>query len=117
MIETAILVATLYAGRYVGRESYCNMAYGDGIALPVETHGQEWQCNDLVYIRFEDGVTLMARAYDAGPFGYNCVMGSDGCLPIVADIPANMWQHGDAISAKVSFIVNITDQARRATNY
>ena len=117
MAEIAVLVATLYAGQYVGRETYCGMPYGSGIALPVETHGTEWQCGDLMYIRFEDGLTLMARATDAGPFGYHCVMSSGDCLPIVADIPADMWQHGDAISARVSFLMNITADARRNGNY
>jgi len=36
-------VATLYAGPYIGQETFCGATYGDGIALPIETYGIDWQ--------------------------------------------------------------------------
>lgn len=107
-----LLVATVYAGQYVGQETFCGGVYGDGIALPVETYGTDWQCNDLIYIRYATGETLMARAVDAGPFLHNCVMTADGCLPIRLDVPINLWQHGSDTSAILTYYQNISAQAR-----
>jgi len=39
-MEALLIVATLYAGPYIGQETFCGKMYGDGIALPIETYGQ-----------------------------------------------------------------------------
>ena len=83
------------------------------VALPYETMGLDWQLYDLIYMRFENGKSLMARALDAGPFYYHCVETADGCLPIMADVPAEHWQHGQATSARLSYFANITEDARK----
>jgi len=80
-------IATAYAGPYIGGPLYCGGTYDLGadpwIALPV---GGDWECGDLVFVRFEDGSTLMARAMDAGPLGQYNVEGR----AIIADIPAHL---------------------------
>ena len=80
-------IATAYAGPYVGGPLYCGGVYdlqaAPWIALPT---GGAWECGDLVYLRFEDGSTLMARALDAGPLGLYNVQGQ----AIIADVPAHL---------------------------
>jgi len=79
-------IATAYAGQYVGQPLYCGGVYDvqaePWIALPVG----EFECGDLVLVRFEDGSTLMARAMDAGPLGLYNVQGQ----AIIADVPAHL---------------------------
>ena len=58
------------------------------VALPVAYHGTGWQCGDLVYLRFADGSTLMARARDAGPLSRYHIADAPG-VPIVVDVPAH----------------------------
>ena len=84
-------IATAYAGPYVAGPLYCGGVYDveaepseSWIALPVDD--PTWRCGDLVYVRFEDGSTLMARAMDAGPLGLYNVQGQR----IIADIPAHL---------------------------
>jgi len=111
MVEL-LLVATMYAD--VG-PTYCGY-HTDSIAEPwiAMPLGGDWQCGDLVYMRFYDGSTLMARALDAGPFLHHCVETADGCLPIVADVPARWWQHGRDTSARVTYWQNVSQKAREA---
>jgi len=71
------------------------------VALPYQEYGDTWECGDLVYLRFEDGSTLMARAMDTGPFGDNCVIVGDECVPIAVDVPRAFWPLGDRLSAGV----------------
>ena len=113
-MEALLLVATMYADlgpTYCGQHT--DSIIGPWVALPVETYGADWQCGDLVYLRFYDGQSLMARALDAGPFLYHCVETVDGCLPIVADVPAEHWPHGHATSARLLSFIDITADARR----
>ena len=110
------LVATMYASQ--GQGTFCGVIYGDGIALPVETHGTEWQCGDLiaVWTKGRDGQEhfILARAVDAGPFGNHCVMQPNGfCASIVIDVPENLWQHGSDTSARVTYWQNVTAKARQ----
>ena len=114
-----ILAVTMYAGQYVGQSTFCGAMYGDGIALPIETHGTEWECGNLIAIWTEDRNGqerfTFARALDAGPFGNHCVMQPDGfCASIVADVPINLWPHGSDTSARVTYWQNITAKAREA---
>ena len=66
-----LLVATWYAGAYVGQPLYCGGTYAETtapwVALPIQD--KTWECGDLIFLRFENGDTLMARALDAGPRG------------------------------------------------
>jgi hypothetical protein len=108
------MIATMYTDTGL---TFCGQntadIIGPWVALPA---GGDWQCGDLIFLRFEDGKTLMAHALDAGPFLYNCVETPDGCLPIVADVPAEHWQHGTATSARLSYFDNLTEKARRAVH-
>ena len=80
-------IATAYAGPYVGQPLYCGGTYDlqadPWIALPL---GDDWQCGELAYLRFEDGSTLMARVMDTGPLGQYNVQGQR----ILADVPAHL---------------------------
>ena len=99
----SLILATVY-GR-VGQPLYCSTpdaplyydtTYPPWLALPIE-HYQDGraQCGDLLYIRFSDGSTLMARAYDAGPFASYCVKQADGSCPSIGlDVPAHLWPVG-----------------------
>jgi len=42
-ILLVVLVVTVYAGPYVGQPAFCGQTYGDGIALPVEFYGIDWE--------------------------------------------------------------------------
>ena len=108
-----LLVATWYAGAYVGQPLYCGGIYDEStepwVALPIQD--ETWECGDLIFLRFENGDTLMARALDAGPFGDNCVMQVDGsCAPIAVDVPHHLWP-ADGLSASVC-MTNITARLR-----
>jgi hypothetical protein len=64
------------------------------VALPVGDYyrADGVQCGDLYYIRWENGHTLMARAYDAGPFALYCVKQTDGTCPNIGmDVPSLFW--------------------------
>ncbi len=92
MSEVVLMVATWYAGPYIGQPLYCGGVYAETtepwVALPIQD--QSWQCGDLVYLSFGNGDALMARALDAGPFGDNCVIMDDSCVPIVVDVPKHL---------------------------
>jgi hypothetical protein len=110
-MEALLIVATMYTDlgtTYCGQHT--DSIIGPWVAMPISG---DWQCGDLIYMRFEDGQSLMARALDAGPFLHHCVETADGCLSIAADVPAEHWQHGKATSARLSYFVNITADARR----
>jgi len=83
-------IATAYAGPYIGQPLYCGGVYDvqaePWIALPISELGYSWECGDLVYLRFADGSTLMARAMDAGPLGLYNVQGQ----AIMADVPVHL---------------------------
>lgn len=110
---------TVYAEPYVGRPLFCSTpevplyyapTTSPWVALPFRDYGITWQCGDLIYLRFANGDTLMARALDAGPFGAYCVMQPDGeCLDIVADMPI-YWT--DAKLSMVGEAINISAVAR-----
>jgi hypothetical protein len=104
-VEVTLSLITMYAGP-IGAPLYCStpdspLAFSPStqpwIAIPVEQFKSEQAvCGDLYYLRIYllDGSTrsLMARAYDAGPFSRFCVVQSDGSCPsIAADIPAYWW--------------------------
>ena len=105
-METALIIATMYAGPFIGQPLYCStpqnpLTYSPStppwIALPVEDYesGKVW-CGKPYYLIFHlpDGSTstLMARAYDAGPFASYCVRQLDGSCPsIAADVPVYWW--------------------------
>ena len=56
-------------------------------ALPVSTHGIEWECGDVIVV-WADGASHIGYALDAGPFGAYCVRQLDGsCPPIAVDVP------------------------------
>jgi hypothetical protein len=112
-----LVVATWYAGVYVGQPLYCGGVYAETtepwVALPIQD--KSWQCGDLGILFFEgktaaDHELLMVRVLDTGPFGDNCVMYGDKCLPIVADVPRHLWPVG-GLSAPVR-LTNITAMAR-----
>lgn len=113
-----LLVATVYVDQYIGQETFFGLTYGDGIALPIETLGIDWQPHDLIAYRTmgRDGqeYLTLARAVDAGPFGNHCVMQPSGfCASIVADVPENLWRHGSDTSARVTYWQNVSAEARR----
>jgi len=112
------LVATWYVAAS-GAPLYCStpdapLAYDIGaapwVALPVREYGDAWQCGDLIYLSWLDGNALMARAYDAGPFGAHCVETGGACLPIAVDVPRHLWPV-DGLSAPVR-VVNVTAEVR-----
>jgi hypothetical protein len=97
----AITLATMYAGS-PGAALYCSTPTEPLIfsaettpflALPVEHYlDGSVQCGDLMYLRFPNGSTLLARALDAGPFASYCVMQPDGSCPNIGmDVPAHLW--------------------------
>lgn len=120
MIVTILVgVVTFYtATTYGGQPLYCGGTYAEStepwVALQRREVGYSWECGDLIAIYFEDAdEVLLARAMDAGPFGGYCVVYSDGCLPIVADVPEHLWPtvlDGDT-SARVR-VVNVTAECR-----
>lgn len=117
-MEALLIVATLYAGPYIGQETFCGGTYGDGVALPRETWGEDWQCFDWIvaWTTGSDGQEYMtfAQVVDAGPFGNNCVMQPNGsCASIALDIPNNLWYHGRDISAKLTFYMNVSAEGRK----
>jgi hypothetical protein len=101
-------IATAYAGPYIGQPLYCGGVYDlqadPWIAMPIGGGG--WECGDLVYLRFADGSTLMARAMDAGPLSLYNVEGQ----PIIADIPAHLAPF--ALSGPIE-LYNFGEAARR----
>ena len=112
---TAVLtVATWYAGVYVGRGLYCGGVYAETtepwVALPIQD--ASWRCGDLAAIEFigetaADHQVLMARVLDAGPFGDNCVIRGDRCVPIAVDVPRHLWP--DALEGNLSAPVRVTN--------
>ena len=93
---TALLIAgvmaTTYAGPFVGQPLYCDCGQGltysqhttPWVALDVtEFQSGRVQCGDLVVVRFEDG-----QALDAGPL-YPHVIADTG-QPIAVDVPAHL---------------------------
>jgi len=92
---------TMYTGP-VGAPLYCStpsnpLTYSPFttpfIALPAKLYQSgAVECGDLYLLRFADGTTITARAYDAGPLSLYCVMQPDGtCPPIYADVPRHLW--------------------------
>ena len=117
-----IALATVYIiAAYGGQPLYCstpqaplyyNAETSPWIALPVE-HYQDGsaQCGDLFYIRFPNGSTLMARAYDAGPFASYCVRQAGGSCPSIGvDVPEHLWPV-DGLSAWVE-LYNVSAASR-----
>jgi hypothetical protein len=111
-----LVVATWYAGVYVGQPLYCGGVYAETtepwVALSIEA---DWQCWDLVQLSGVDVTghawSLMARVGDTGPFGDNCVMYGDKCLPIVADVPKHLAPFV-GLSSPVR-LYNVTAQCRK----
>ena len=125
-MEAALIIATMYAGPFVGQPLYCStpdhpLTYSPStplwIALPVEDYESgKVRCGDLMFIRFHlpDGTTttLLARAYDAGPFASYCVMQLDGSCPsIAADVPVYFWP-GEGISVWAE-VIDLTAEAEK----
>jgi len=119
-VESLAIIATLYLGP-VGAPLYCStpdnpIAYSPEttpfVALPVRDYDAgSVQCGDLVYLRFSNGSTLMARALDAGPFSRFCVVQSDGSCPSIGvDVPSYFWPV-NGISDQVE-LYNISAYAR-----
>jgi hypothetical protein len=108
-VTIPLVVATWYAGVYVGRDLYCGGVYAETtqswVALPIQD--DTWQCGDLVYLSFGNGDALMARVLDTGPFGDNCVIMDDDCVPIVTDVPRHLWP--DALAGQLSAPVQVTN--------
>lgn len=109
------IVATWYAGPYIGQPLYCGGVYAETIepwvALPIQD--ESWRCGDLVRVQFASGDVLYARALDAGTFGDNCVIWGDRCVPIAVDVPRHLWP--DALAGDLSAPVqvrNITNELR-----
>lgn len=104
-----LAVATWYAGVYVGGPLYCGGVYAETtepwVALPIQD--KSWRCGDLVYLSFGNGDALMARVLDTGPFGDNCVMYGDKCVPIAVDVPRHLWP--DALAGDLSAPVRVTN--------
>lgn len=97
-------VITTYAGKYVGQPLYCDRGTGmiyaadlDFIALPVsEFESGRAECGDQVRV-VVNGQAFYARSLDAGPLE-NYHVEQFGDLPIVADVPAHLWQFAPDIS-------------------
>ena len=103
--------------QHAGNPLYCGNVYaaetGPWVALPYREYGDSWQCGDLVYLSFGNGDALMARALDTGPFGRNCVIRGNRCIPILVDVPELWWP--DALAGDISApvrMVNITRLAK-----
>jgi hypothetical protein len=106
LVGTALLVGviTTYAGKYVNQPLYCDngtgMIYASDlpfIALPVtEFESGRARCGDQVRVTI-NGQAFYAQALDAGPLE-NYRVEQFGDLPIVADIPAHLWQFAPDIS-------------------
>lgn len=116
-----LIVATIYAGQYVGQPLYCDqgqgLIYADStvpwVALPVDA---DWQCWDLIHVSGIDANTgrpwsLMARALDAGPLSAYCVETPEGCASIAVDIPAHLAPF-TGLSSRLTNITNITAISR-----
>jgi len=104
----AVLAITWYAGEYVGQPLFCGGIYtdttGPWFALPISTHGIDWQCGDLWCV-YADGAEHCAPARDAGPFGKHCVIQPDGsCPPIAVDVPQPwVWFPGLSTTAERAY--------------
>jgi hypothetical protein len=112
----ALTLATMYTGP-TGAALYCSISSDSYVystdttsflALPVESYlDGSVQCGDLMYIRFPNGSTLLARALDAGPFASYCVVQPDGTCPSIGmDVPSHLWPVG-GISGWVE-VVNLS---------
>ena len=104
------VMATAYAGPYVGQPLYCDR--GDGliydqdttpwVALDItEYQSGRAQCGDQILVTFADGATLRAQALDAGPLYPYYIAETN--LPIAVDIPAHLFPQ-PGISAPVTVI-------------
>lgn len=94
MIRTLILwgAITWYAGPYVNGPLRCGDTYDTSHAwLAVDIDATGWRCGDLVQIVAGD-VQLLLPVRDSGPLSLYCVDTGDTCTPIVADLPAHLWQ-------------------------
>lgn len=84
-------VATWYGGIYVGQplasgEGYYTLDREPWVALDSSALGDFYEWGDLLYLRFDNGTTMMARVWDCGPFSlYNV-----GGRPIVVDVPEHL---------------------------
>lgn len=105
-LAIATIIATMYAGPYVGMPLYCstpqNPLFFDDttpswLALPVEDYvSGAVECGDPYEITFHlpDGTTQtkVLLALDAGPFSKYCVRQADGSCPHIAvDVPLPFW--------------------------
>jgi hypothetical protein len=106
LVGTALLVGviTTYAGKYVNQPLYCDRGTGliyaadlAFIALPVsEFESGRAECGDWVRV-VVNGRPFYAQALDAGPLEKYRVE-QFGNLPIIADVPAHLWQFAPDIS-------------------
>ena len=97
-------LATWYAGPYIGEPLYCDR--GDGLIYSEDLPpwvavdvGEYWsgrvQCGDMLAVKFANGETLRARAWDAGYLARH---------GIVVDVPlhlARKWRGEGIIGATV----------------
>ena len=120
-MESALLwfsvVATVYGGPgsvYDGQPLYCAGADGPyytettapwvAVDVRVLNNGRT-RCGDMLSIRFDNGMELIAQAMDAGPFkGYSVRDWPD--RPIAVDIPRHLWPR-KGLSAMVD-VVNLS---------
>lgn len=111
-----LVIATVYAGQYIGQPLYCGGVYAETtepwVALRIQD--DTWRCGDLIHLSGTDADgnewSLTARAMDAGPFGDYCVILGDECVPIVVDVPQFLAPFVGLSS--VVRVYNVTKQCR-----
>ena len=116
MTKLALVVATWYAGIYVGGPLYCGGTYAESTAPWVAVDVSAYQdgrvtCGD--WLRVTDGDTvLLARAMDAGYLERHYVEDYGPSIRIGVDIPRHLWPWGEAMSRVVT-VENVTRELER----
>lgn len=116
MTKLALVVATWYAGIYIGGPLYCGGMYETDRAPWVAVDVGDYEsgrvtCGD--WLRITDGDTVvLAQAMDAGYLSRHYVEDYGPDIRIGVDIPWHLWPWGDTLSRVVT-VENVTRQLER----
>ena len=111
MTKLALVVATWYAGIYVGGPLYCGGHYTEQhtpwVAVDVDDYiSGRVSCGD--WLRITDGDTvLLAQAMDAGYLSRYFVEDYGPSIRIGVDVPWHLWPWGEDRSRVVT-VKNVT---------